>query len=424
MKQKQLLWMSSFVVVLLILVGLIGSSTQTALMQAEPQIAQKSSEQFQQQTATGNKEEAKTAVNSLGSTLLIPDGSFEADPSLWTVAASTSCTLSIYAWEDFTENPAYDGVQYFWGGGVCEEEPDLFVPRDNSASITITIPLDNPAISFWYWAERLDPNTFEDFAYVEAERADFNPDILWSYPLEIENNTNGWVKETLDLSDYAGEEIVLRFSVLHGTSQYGGNMYFDFVEFSQPTAETWDATPEEGGNFSYTTASGQSVADFNIPAGAVEKETTVYFKSASSAGFPLYPVPTEESPLGRDLKFAGTAFDLEAFDEFIYLPFITNGSSTQKTQPTQQLDLAVPADTEEVNSFQFNEPVTIRIYYDEAKLEEAGIPEDQVYLYYWTGDGWADAADTCKEPSGYNRNFVENWFELDVCHFSRFGTVG
>ena len=419
---KRSAWFGSFPLIFLLLFAVIYTRPQTALMQAEADQLRRTA--VSQMALTSTNQQLNTAVNIQGSTNLIPDGSFEEKPSRWTEQSTVpECPIAIAEWESSTGIPAYDGTHYVWGGGSCQIDEQTQIPIDTMVSQSITIPTDNPALTFKYWSERGDEDTFEDFAYIYLDNTE-----VWFYPLTQANNTYGWVEESLDLSNFAGQTVVLRFIVQHGTASAVGNMFIDFVEFDQPAAQTWDATPEEGGDFSYTTASGQSVADFNIPAGAVEKETTVYFKSASSAGFPLYPAG--ESPLGRNLTFAGTAFDLEAFDEFIYLPFITNGSSTQKTLPTQQLDLQVPTDTEAVNSFQFDKPIKVRIYYDEAKLEEAGIPLDQVYLYYWTGDGWADAAETCSEedwidpPSAYIRNMTDSWFELNICHFSRFGTVG
>lgn len=426
MNRKHWFWFVGLVVGVLVLFVLLGRDTQTALMQ---ETVTKRTAVSQQGPVSVASQGGNTAVNPQSVNVLIPDGSFENNPSLWTqLSTNTSCSISIGDWSADTGIPAYDGTQYFWGGGYCPG-PNGDVPVNNTASITVTIPTDTPAISFWYWSQREDPDVFEDYGYVEAEVIDVGTFTLWSYPLEQANNTNGWVKETLDLSDFAGQEIILRFNVEHGTSQYAGNLFVDFVEFSEPGEQTWTVDPRSGGFFQYATASGTPVTDLTIPSGAVDKETVISYKAATSAGFPLYPAG--ESTLGADeLLFAGTAFDLEAFDEFIYLPLIINSSASVATVEGGS-EATSTASVEAINSFQFNHPIKVTIYYDQSKLDELGIEETDIYLYYWTGDGWKDAALSCAPedyidpPSTtYIRDTFSNSFELNVCHFTRFGTVG
>ena len=427
MNRKRCFWFVGLVAGVLVLFVLLGRDAQTALMQ---ETVLKRTAVSQQGLVHVASVGGNTAVNPQSVNALIPDGSFENNPSLWTqLSSNTPCSISVGDWSADTGIPAYDGKQYFWGGGYCPG-PNGDVPVNNTASMTVTIPTATPAISFWYWSQREDPDVFEDYGYVEAEIIDVGTFTLWSYALERANNTNGWVKETLDMSDFAGQEIILRFSVEHGTSQYAGNLFVDFVEFSEPGEQTWTVDPRSGGFFQYATASGTPVTDFTIPPGAVDKETIISYKSASSAGFPIYPAG--ESPSGVSLKFAGTAFDLEAFDEFIYLPIVVKGGiSSSSAGGAGGYESLATDSIQTTNSFQFNAPIRVKIYYDEAKLAEYGVNEADLYLYYWTGDGWADAALTCAPedyidpPSTtYVRDTFSNSFELHVCHFSRFGVVG
>ena len=424
MNEKRLVWLASFFAVVLVLFALIGSSTQTALMQSDTNGARKTAVSQQGQVSEISQE-GYTAVFPQSVDALIPDGSFEDMPSKWTEEDSTGCLPWIGAWQVKTGVPAHHGTKYFWGGGVCVIDTVEFV-NNNSVTQTITIPTETPAISFWYWADRLDPDTGEDIAYVQAEAIDFQSVYLWTYDLTLANNTNGWVNTTLDLSDFAGKEITLRFGVSQGTSQYAGNMYFDSIEFGEPAEKRWVVDPRNGGSFSYTTAAGTPVTDLDIPAGAVDKETTISYTPASSPGYPLNP--TNASPLGPTLTFAGIAFDLEAFDEFVYLPLVVKGNSIAATANVSAVtanSVASPTETEEINSFQFNSPITIKMHYNPAVI---GVPEGQLKLYYWDGDSWEDAALTCPvedrlNPT-YNRDEANNWFELNVCHFSRFGMAG
>ncbi len=424
MNKKRWFWFVSVVTGVLILFALLGSVTQTALMQNDEPISRRTAVS-PQSPANGTSQGGDTAVNTQSVSALIPDGSFENTPSLWTEADNTNgiCSPRIGDWQADTGVPAFDGTQYFWGGDYCVIDAQTKIVNSNSASISLTLPTETPVISFWYWAQRTDPDTREDFAYVKV-----NDGEVWNYELTRANNTNGWVKETLDLSNFAGQTITLEFSVLQGTTSAAGSMFFDFVEFTDSAEQTWTVNPRSGGFFQYQTASGQDVTDLTIPPGAVDKETIISYKSAFSPGFPLYPA--EASPLGVSLKYAGIAFDLDAYDEFVYLPLIiNNNASVAKAENNHE---AVSTESiEATNSFQFNSPIKVTIHYDVNKLEELGIPADALFLYYWTGDGWQDAAFTCAPedyidpPSTtYIRDFSNQSFTLHVCHFTRFGTVG
>ena len=422
MNDKKLLWIFSFVLVLSMVTGFIGLSAQSAFTHMDASLFAESTEY--------NRPHMNSGASIQGSSSLLPDGSFEERPSLWSEADNVNgqCGSRIGPWEQETTIPAYHGEQYFWGGGLCEVDEQTFWPINNSASMMIQVPEETPAISFRYWAQRTSPDTFEDFAYVEAEIIDVGTDELWSYALEGRNNTNGWQEETLDLSDYAGQEILLRFRVAHGTTQFAGHMFFDFVEFGEPAAETWKVNPRSDNSFSYTTASGRKITDVFVPAGAVDGDTIMVYKPVISPESPLNL--SGESPFGGSLIPQGPFFDLDAYNHFLYLPMIVNNTTgTSRGGYGQSLTGLSLAGANEPAVFHFNRPVKLTIYYDG---DDVVVPEEQLFLYYWDGNEWKDAASTCPvedwvdnaDEFGYHRDLINDWFELNVCHFTRFGTVG
>jgi len=72
---------------------------------------------------------------------------------------------------------------------------------------------------------------------------------------------------------------------------------------------------------------------------------------------------------------------------------------------------------------EFQTPLEIKIKYDEDYLKSSSIPEENIRLYYWDEEAsaWKDAATTCGEGKTYQRNLEENWFSVEVCHFTEFG---
>lgn len=434
MNGKRWFWVGSLIAGIFVLLGLLGSVTQTAMMQDDDIVSRRTAVTQQGQVKEVNQG-GDTAVNITAVNALIPDGSFENNPSLWTEWDSYGCNYSsIDDWTFITGFPARHGLNYFWAGGRCDEQSG---PISNYAEQRITIPTDNPALSFWYISHNTEDNaTNEDYAYVELfDDQTETYYTAWQLTMSPATNTNGWVRASVDLTPFAGRDMTLQVGgINYGSGDveaFAGSMFFDLFEFSDPPPTTSEIDGS-GGFLQYTDPyTGSPVTDINVPSGAVRTRTVMQYTPAGEPGFPLDPVPSGESPLGAaKLSYAGIAFDLEAYDEFVYLPLVVNSVGNSPAASDQTVtEIAAPDAVEAPHSFQFNQPLKVTIYYDQNKLDELGISEEDVYLYYWTGDGWADAASTCEEnkwiaPSGYNRFPDNDYFELHVCHFSRFGTVG
>jgi hypothetical protein len=119
----------------------------------------------------------------------------------------------------------------------------------------------------------------------------------------------------------------------------------------------------------------------DLPTGAVSQTTTLILTPTVEASAPGF-------------AFAGHAFELAAFRDGQPLPSLT-----------------------------FNVPVTVTLRYSDDDVRV--IPdENQLALWWWTGTGWMDAAQTCQPASAYSRDVAGNSLSVPICHLSRFGLFG
>ena len=259
------------------------------------------------------------------------------------------------------------------------------------------------------------------------EIADPTPPISYTQLRKIdlwpEVTGRGWLRELIDISPYAGKDVLLRFRVANGDTAHASVALIDFVEWAEAPAVTRPISPATGGQLDYYRPGGRLTTQIQVPAGAVSKTTSVWYRPAAGPGYPL----NGAAPLGAGapITYAGIAFDLDAFDEFVYLPLVTQGSSGQGNgQSVFGLKADSPQAPAATTSFFFNTPISITIHYDDADLPP-GVTEDQLYLYYWDPGTqmWQDAATSCNPALPYARDPLNNSFTVQVCHFSRFSVV-
>lgn len=373
------------------------------------------------QNRWGEEEAGVTAV-----TQLIPDGSFENNSALWVEGDLTSplCpagSSAIGDWSGLLGLAAYDGAQSFLAGGYCNNAGAGQV-RSNYVEQRVTVPSDVSGVSFWFaaFSDNPTPAFSEDTAYIEF----YDPANQAFYPGTVINIDEtvvdkGWLHDSVDIAPFAGKEIIIRFGVFNGNPTWASSVLFDFIEWGEAPAVSTRVDPLNGGQLDYSGPKGLTTQVI-VPGGAVSQTTSIWYRPAGSPGFPLNSV----GPLGGTaLTYAGIAFDLDAFDEFVYLPLITQNSGSGNGQNVFGLETAVPQTPAETTSFFFNTPISITIHYDDTDLP---VPEDQLYLYYWDPEAqmWKDAATTCSPVNPYVRNDLQNTFTLTVCHFSRFSVVG
>jgi PKD repeat protein len=135
--------------------------------------------------------------------------------------------------------------------------------------------------------------------------------------------------------------------------------------------------PTTGGTIIYTDTQ-RLTTIVQDPAGAVTEIITLLYT----------PIDAPTRAISPELRFAGHAFNLEA-----YL-----GGELQI-------------------GFVFSNPITITIHYSDDDVQ--GLDEESLTLEYWNGSAWEDAA--C---GLYNRHPDENWLSVPVCHLSEFALLG
>ncbi|NUM45902.1 MAG: SMP-30/gluconolactonase/LRE family protein [Anaerolineales bacterium] len=111
-----------------------------------------------------------------------------------------------------------------------------------------------------------------------------------------------------------------------------------------------------------------------IPSGAITQTTKLVYT----------PLNTPPGSPPAPFTFAGRTFSLEAYQNETLL-----------------------------SPFHFATPATLTLSYTDADV--ADLDENALFLEYWNGSVWADAA--CGE---YDRHPAENWLSVPICHLSEF----
>lgn len=166
--------------------------------------------------------------------------------------------------------------------------------------------------------------------------------------------------------------------------------------------------PDDGGFLLYTDPQGNNTT-VEVPPAAVNFPISLELAP--------HPVPGYQLPGGY--FYANHAFDLDAHFYTLYLPAIVK-PGTAGYQPVTLLP--VPILPTASDSFIFQRPITVTIEYSDQDL--GSILEDSLVLFYWDGEQWLDAVDSCPNPVGYTHDLVNNKLILQVCHLSKFGMVG
>jgi len=203
-------------------------------------------------------------------------------------------------------------------------------------------------------------------------------------------------------------------------------------EFSQVTAVSLATItvqdlvlPEQGGSVSWTDPQGRGVGA-DIPPGAVDNPLLLQFNPLDSITERPPDPATEGIP-------SGYYFDLSAgAPDQLYLPLVLSGSGGSGRVVVNNSSVPQTAVIAEkaTSSFVFNKPITVTISYNEQQILAAGLTETSLTLKYWDAaansgaGGWIDAATTCTPASTYSYDPANNQYQLQICHFSRFGVIG
>jgi hypothetical protein len=154
---------------------------------------------------------------------LISDGNFENGPpaaSRWTEWSDTGCEWiadPTSAWGI----SAYNGTYAFWTGGYCDG-----VASSSYVQQSVYFPSCAKTLSFWtnfYRVSADDPIPDDLFT------ASINGITVFSQYMTQANNTfPNWEKQSVDVSDYAGQTVTLRFEGA-STGSLTGNVLVDYI---------------------------------------------------------------------------------------------------------------------------------------------------------------------------------------------------
>ena len=197
-------------------------------------------------------------------------------PMYLTYAGFEPQLISNFRASNETGVAAHGGQYELWGG-----RGDLMF---NTATLAAPLTLGAGAsLSFWTWYE-IEP--LWDFAFVQVSTdggstwtslanphttsdhdPEAHPDVLANLP-GFTGSSNGWVKETFDLSGYAGQSVLLRFLYVTDWATSEAGFYVDDIVIEDSTGARLSDGLEAGsgnwvlGGFLHTT--GLAVNDWDL----------------------------------------------------------------------------------------------------------------------------------------------------------------
>jgi len=162
------------------------------------------------------------------------NGNFEQGPGVgWTEDSSNDFPLIVNDFEDNTLTP-HSGDWAVWLGGGSNEVATL--------SQSAAVPAAAPFLSYYYVIGSTD------FCGYDRATVSVNGTPLEQYNLCSSTNTSDWMRDSLDLSAYAGQNVTIEFAILLDSS-FNSNFFLDDVAFttSRATAEEAPAAPAAPG---------------------------------------------------------------------------------------------------------------------------------------------------------------------------------
>jgi peptide/nickel transport system substrate-binding protein len=138
-------------------------------------------------------------------------------------------------------------------------------------------------------------------------------------------------------------------------------------------------TPENTTTLTYTGSDGSSTT-VDVPTGAVSNSLLLRLE------------PTQATNLPENMGSSGNDFDLNAI-----------------------------VDGETLQNFTFNQPVSITVKYTDDGIRF--LNEDSLGLYYWDGETWVPAAQTCQPTGATQHDLSSNTLVTEICHLTRFALL-
>jgi hypothetical protein len=163
--------------------------------------------------------QTRSGTASLWSTSTgIVNGDFESGPTGWEEYSLQGWSLILH--KDNLPVTPHSGNWAVWLGGDNDEISYI--------SQTVTIPSGVTALRFWHWIGSQDSCGY-DFAWVRIDNTS-----LLTVTLCQDNNTGGWVSQTVNIGAYAGRTVSLQFRV-ETDSSLNSNYFLDDVTLEGAT---------------------------------------------------------------------------------------------------------------------------------------------------------------------------------------------
>jgi len=165
--------------------------------------------------------QTRSGTASLWSTSTgIVNGDFESGRTGWEEYSLKGWPLIVYKDDLPSSVTPHSGNWAAWLGGDNNEISYI--------SQTVTIPSGITALRFWQWIGSQDQCGY-DFAWVRI-----NNTSLLTVTLCQDNNTGGWVAQTVNIGAYAGQTVSLQFRV-ETDSSLNSNYFLDDVKLEGAT---------------------------------------------------------------------------------------------------------------------------------------------------------------------------------------------
>jgi hypothetical protein len=169
-----------------------------------------------------------TATQPSGGT--IANGTFEQGSGVgWSETSSGGYDIVVLNTSNDPTLPTHSGAWLAWLGGADNENASVYQ--------TVTIPGSAPYLSYWiFLASQETLGCSYDIGSVSV-----NGTEIQSYGLCDDNNTGGYVRQSLNLSAYAGQTVTIAFEIVTDSS-VNSNFFLDDVSFATSAAEDANGT--------------------------------------------------------------------------------------------------------------------------------------------------------------------------------------
>ena len=147
----------------------------------------------------------------------ISNGDFEQGNQGWVTTSTLGLGNLILPTENLPASIAPHGGKWLaWLGGVNSET--------SAIEISLTVPADAPVVSFWNRVKSIETDCTQDMASIKI-----NETNMATIGLCTGTATQGWLSRSIDLSDYAGQTVLLKLQATTNPTLASSYFVDDFV---------------------------------------------------------------------------------------------------------------------------------------------------------------------------------------------------